>query len=170
MHAQSKHRCRQDSPVQSLKHFCGKTTITNEFIEIARKIDVTVLTGWYLSDAAVRCSPFLLKPLTHTCAELEHSIFCCGSATGSWLVANKNKPSWWARKTGFKLWLLLSHNIWAANFMYAKLIVYKHSERIKLANTFKAVKGKSICKVLSFSLLMFNLTKHRKSDCIGTVN
>jgi tetratricopeptide (TPR) repeat protein len=38
---------------------CGKTRITNEFLEIARKNDVSVLTGWCLSNAAVPYFPFV---------------------------------------------------------------------------------------------------------------
>jgi tetratricopeptide (TPR) repeat protein len=38
---------------------CGKTRITNEFLEIARKKGATILTGWCLSNAAVPYFPFV---------------------------------------------------------------------------------------------------------------
>ena len=38
---------------------CGKTRLTKEFLEIAKKREITVLTGWCLSNATVPYFPFI---------------------------------------------------------------------------------------------------------------
>ena len=65
---------------------CGKTRITKEFLEIARKNDITVLTGWCLSNAPVPFFPFL-------------------EAFDSYASGNEESASIASQKLGLKTWL-----------------------------------------------------------------
>ena len=62
---------------------CGKTRITNEFLKIAHKNDITVLHGWCLSNAPVPYFPFL-------------------GALSSYISGNEKSPSFASEQLGLK--------------------------------------------------------------------
>jgi tetratricopeptide (TPR) repeat protein len=71
---------------------CGKTRITNEFLEIARKHDITILTGWCLSNAPVPYFPFL-------------------EAFGSYISGNEESASIASQQLGLKTWLMTANKV-----------------------------------------------------------
>ena len=70
---------------------CGKTRITREFLEIARKNEPAVLTGWCLSNAAVPYFPFVEAFDSYLSSNQDAANGVCGSVRLKVVVAG-NKP------------------------------------------------------------------------------
>ncbi|MGA2682600.1 MAG: BREX system ATP-binding domain-containing protein [Candidatus Bathyarchaeia archaeon] len=84
----------------------GKTRLTTEFLNIAKKKQVTVLTGWCLSDVAVPYFPFMeaFDSYTSSIEDNEVTIANQQLSLKSWLIKNQSEANETIRNTSPQVW------------------------------------------------------------------
>ena len=84
----------------------GKTRLTTEFLNIAKKKQVTVLTGWCLSDVAVPYFPFIeaFDSYTSSNENDELSIANQQLSLKTWLIGNQSEVNQTLGNTYPEVW------------------------------------------------------------------
>jgi len=84
----------------------GKTRLTAEFLNIANKNQVTVLTGWCLSDVAIPYFPFIEAFDTYASSNEDDGLSIVNQQLGlrTWLIGNQSEANEKIGKASPEMW------------------------------------------------------------------